>query len=512
MTGQRLRRHARTSAALVASGAVLLAIAPAYAAHQRTLPGAQVRATHSAQHAATHGTLGTDATATVIGAANSLPRVVAPQQISSDSNPKVTDAAGVSQTDTQTEPSIAADPRGGRDIVMVTQQGRFDNGGSSAPGYAHSGDGGTTWQTHDLDLTKVSGGIFDRGSDTVVVFGGDGTAYAVTLVFDVSDCDNAIAVQTSHDGGATFGDPAYVARNDDCTIQFDKEWIVVDTNKRSPHQGRVYVVWDEYRYLDTYSEPEILRYSDDHGHTWSDAVTVNDHFGAYPVPLVTPDGSVVVTHINYDQTDSYPVGVGSNRSTDGGNTFAPDVIVTDSYNDGGPSDLRYGGVPNAAVDATTGKMYVVWDDNRFNAQGRDDVVMSVSSNGGRSWGKVSDVTPSGKGSQVDALTPMVAADHSRVYVSYLARDEATTETADHTHTYITASHNNGNTFGPSYPLGPQSDLAYAPLAPAPFPGDYSGLVTANNKVYAAWAVSSEPPTGSDSPTHQVTWGAVLPQW
>ena len=509
MAGRRLHSHARTSAALLVSGAVLLAMTPAFADQQRTLPGAHVRSTHSAPHAPT---LGTATNALVIASANRLPWVVIPKQISSDSNPQVTDASGVSQTDTQTEPSIAADPRGGRNIVMVTQQGRFDNGGSSAPGYAHSGDGGATWQTHDLGLTKVSGGAFDRGSDTVVVFGGDGTAYAVTLVFDVSDCDNAIAVQTSSDGGATFGDPAYVARNNDCTIEFDKEWIVVDTNKRSPHQGRVYVVWDEYRYLDTYSEPEILRYSDDHGQTWSDAVTVNDHFAAYPIPLVTPDGSLVVTHINYDPTDSYPVGVGSNRSTDGGNSFAPDAIVTDSYSDGGPLDLRYGGLPNAAVDPTTGRIYVVWDDNRFNAQGRDDVVMSVSSNGGRSWGKVRNVTPSGKASQVDDLTPMVAADRGRVYVSYLARDEATAESAAHTRTYITASNNNGNTFGPSFPLGPQSNLAYAPLAPVPFPGDYTGLVTANNKVYAAWAVSSKPPAESDSPTHQVTWGAVLPEW
>jgi|GEM_PF-7077114 len=108
---------------------------------------------------------------------------------------------------------------------------------------------------------------------------------------------------------------------------------------------------------------------------------------------------------------------------------------------------------------------------------------------------------------------MVAAAGGHLYVTYLARDEAAGPGG--AQMVITASRDAGHRFGPAYPLGPPSTLAYAATAysPAqPFLGDYTGLTLANGRIYLAWEAASAPPPASTASQHQVTWGAVLPQW
>ena len=65
----------------------------------------------------------------------------------------------------------------------------------------------------------------------------------------------------------------------DCSAFDDKNWIAVDTFPSSPHFGRIYVAWDRFSGV---LQPEVLRYSDDHGQTWSGLVTIStaDEFAA----------------------------------------------------------------------------------------------------------------------------------------------------------------------------------------------------------------------------------------
>ena len=445
---------------------------------------------------------------------------VAAQPISRDDAPNVLASPGgePSQADTQVEPSIAVDQHNLRYVVAVFQQSRFNSGGSVAPGYAHSSDGGETWRTAMLPgLTRATGGPFDRGSDAVVTFGPNGAVFANSLVFNVSGCRNAVAVQVSHDHGATFGLPVFVADSLDCSSNLtDKNWITVDSNHQSPHFGRAYVVWDEYNYdlsSRITSVPEIERYSDDGGATWSSRITVTTGFNDFPTPLVEPNGNLVVVHNMQDPSGCCVTAVAANVSTNGGRSFGPTILI-DSVSDTGPTDLRYGGPVSAAVDAASGELYATWSDSRYNVNGRDDVVLTHSTDGGSTWSKSVKVDQSLPTSQVDHLTPMVAADSGNVVLTYLSRDETSPSTARYPQMIITRSGDHGATFGGPMKLGPRSDLAYAATAytpPTPFLGDYTGLTAAQGRIYVAWNVSSAPPVGSTSTQHQLTWASVIAQ-
>jgi hypothetical protein len=432
------------------------------------------------------------------------------KRISRDDAPNVAN----SQPDTQVEPDIAADPRDGRYLVAVFQQGRFFDGGSVAPGYAHSSDGGRTWHTALLpQLTTASGGPFDRGSDAVVTFGPNGTVYANTLVFDVNDCRNGVAVQSSHDHGATFGPPTFIADTTDCfSNSTDKNWITVDTHPRSPYHGRLYAMWDEYNYDPSFnilSVPEIERYSDDGGATWSPRITVAGGFNGYPIPVVEPNGRVLDVHDLQDKSGCCVTGVAVNYSDDGGATFSA-TKQFDYVQDTGPTDVRYGGLVAATADPITGDLYAAWSDSRYNVNGRDDVLVSRSRNGGSIWSTATRMDASGASSQVDQLTPAIAAYDGSVYITYLRRDETSSTSAASARVVLMASQNHESTFHRVAALGPPStlaDAAYSYNPPAAFLGDYTGLAIDAHGIYAAWEVAS--PSPSKAAQHQVTWAVVL---
>src|SRR5260370_5354282 len=165
------------------------------------------------------------------------------ESVSRDTLPS-TDGA---EPDPQTEPDVAVDPSNPQVIIAAAQQGRYVDGGSVDPGYATSEDGGRSWAAGTLPLlTTTVGGPFQRASDVAVAFGPDGSAYAQTIPFDQTSAPSAVAVQRSTDGGLSFGAPSLVVNDNDINIFNDKNWIAVDTSRRSPHYGRVYSVWSRF--------------------------------------------------------------------------------------------------------------------------------------------------------------------------------------------------------------------------------------------------------------------------
>src|SRR5262249_30325655 len=288
------------------------------------------------------------------------------------------------------------------------------------PGFATSHDAGRTWTTGSLPgLTTAVGGAFERASDPAVTIGADGAVYVQTLAFDVSDCRSGVAVQRSDDGGLSFGAPVLVQDDVSCSVINDKNWITADIFPGSPQVGRVYSAWDRA----SGGAPIVLRYSDDRAATWSPLVVVSDasvSYGIGALPVVQPNGDVTIV---YEVDAPAPLREVSQTSHDGGVHFDA-VVGIDAFHGVEVSGMRTGaGLPAAAIDPVTGHLYAVWPDGRFRADGLNDIVMSVSTDGGASWGPVQFVNQDGAVRGSNHFTPAVAAFDGTVLIAYRSRKE-----------------------------------------------------------------------------------------
>jgi Neuraminidase (sialidase) len=117
---------------------------------------------------------------------------------------------------------------------------------------------------------------------------------------------------------------------------------------------------------------------------------------------------------------------------------------------------------------------VVWEDSRFGVT-HNDVVMSTSTNEGRTWS--SPVKVNQTPVPVEAFTPMVdALPDGTVAVSYFdirnnTPDPAMLET-DH---FVAVSHDGGSTWTETRETPTSFDDTTAPVARGYFLGDYMGL-------------------------------------
>jgi hypothetical protein len=409
------------------------------------------------------------------------------------------------EPDTQTEPDIAIDPNDPNVIVSTFQQGRYQDGGSVDPGYATSQDGGRTWAAGNLPLlTKAVGGPFDRASDAAAAVGPDGSVYLQTIPFDQNDPRSAVAVQRSDDGGLSFGPPVLVVDDNDINIFHDKNWITVDNSARSPHRGRIYSVWSKFVTTgEVTHSPGIVSYSDDRGAHWSPQITITapDADTEGLLPLVGRDGSLTVVYdLFVDNARDFET---AQTSHDGGLTWSAPVTVGEFLGAGVPG-IRTGGLPAAAIDPTTGNMYVTWQDTRFNPDGLNDIVLSASRNGGRTWSAPAQINPRVAG--LDRFTPDVAAAAGAVHLTYRTRGaNGTASTVDEN--YI-ASTDNGKTFGFEHTVGPPSPIQWAAQAgQAAFYGDYMGVAATPRHAALVWNVSARPPVPGQT-FHQTTWTAI----
>jgi hypothetical protein len=416
------------------------------------------------------------------------------QQISHD----MTTPQPGSEPDTQIEPDIGLDPNNPSHVVATFQQGRFPDGGSVDPGFATSTDGGKTWTTGNLPgLTTSVGGRFDRASDPAVAFGPDGAAYITTLPFDALDCHNGIFVSRSDDGGVTWNDPVLV--QNDCAAGDDKNWIAVDTYPGSPHLGRIYTAWDRFS---GGLQPEVLKYSDDRGQTWSSLITVStgtDGIGI--IPMVQPNGHVTSVYQNLD--NGYVV---SQTSTDGGGHWGGQVKIS-LFRGTEPPDMRTGGLVTAAVDPVTGDMYAGWQDARFRSDGLNDILIWKSSDAGATWSGPVKANPDSNGSALDKFTPDIAAYGGDLHVTYRTRTKPGGVYSNLVGEAYTISIDGGVTFANPVRLGPMADLTWAAVAGGKFLGDYMGLAAWAGGAHPVWCRSSLPPT--TQPYHQTTWSATI---
>lgn len=255
-------------------------------------------------------------------------------------------------------------------------------------------DRGKTWLVIDnLALPMASSGVAVVGtSDPAVAWDDSGNAFLVGLPFpDPSTGIDTlgICVYKSANGGKTWGVPVMIHESHGD----DKQSAAGDGYFGSPHQGNVYIVWDD---------GSTLRFarSLDHGASWIGVGAnaaghgfdglVTDSFA--PDVCVAPTGNVYIFWINGEEFGTiikYVV------STDGGATFsAPAAAVTGMTPLTHPPLPQPGSFPELAggkfriltlASACAGpgdNLMVTWADYR---EGRSRIYFRHSSNGGTNW-------------------------------------------------------------------------------------------------------------------------------
>ncbi|MEZ0069626.1 hypothetical protein ABIA32_005673 [Streptacidiphilus sp. MAP12-20] len=346
------------------------------------------------------------------------------------------DGTGTNTPTTADEPSISANPRKPGQVISIYQQDRWSNGGSRGLGESYSSDG-RHFQHVALPFTHCAPGGLDyqRASDGWVSFGPDGTAYASALVFDATTNRSGVAAATSYDGGRTWKHITKLIDDNDVTVTNDKNAVTADPL----HPGVAYQVWDRLVGTSTsFTGPAYLSITRDGGRTWSAAKPFVD---TTTVPFSQTIGNVIVvnrhTGVLYDFFNSITYSDASGNtavdthyamvsSRDQGRTWSKPVKVTPDtsvaeVDPNAPTDPTKavragGGLPNVAIDPSTGELYLAYEGSDFSGGKYDQIQLVHSGDGGRHWSAPVRLS---QAPNSPAFTPSITVDaHGTVAVSY----------------------------------------------------------------------------------------------
>ncbi|MBV9713408.1 MAG: exo-alpha-sialidase, partial [Ktedonobacteraceae bacterium] len=384
-----------------------------------------------------------------------------------------------SQHKTEVEPDTFSF---GSTIVSAFQTGRIFGGGSADIGWATSNDNGATWSNGFLPGTTVFAtppGPFSAISDPSVAYD---AAHHTWLILSLAITSNqTVVVSRSTDNGHTWSNPISVAAG-----SLDKTWIVCDDTATSPFYGHCYTEWDNT------SAGNLLQMSTstNGGQTWSSPKAPSGGFhGLGGQPLVRPNGTVVVP---YESTDSSSIR--SFTSTNGGASWNRPVVIS-SATDHGVSGLRTEALPSAEIDSA-GKVYVVWQDCRFEPGcTANDIVMSTSTNGTR-WSAVTRIPLDPVGSGIDHVIPGLGVDRTTSGSSaHLALAYYYCSSTCQLQVGFVSSTNGGSTWSAKTTLTntPMPLTWFANTNQGRMVGDYiSTSISSNGRAFPVFAVATAP--------------------
>jgi len=435
----------------------------------------------------------------------------------------VSDQPGTNTPNAELEPMVAVNPLNPANIVGLSQQDRWSNGGAKGLTVQVSQDGGLTWRTVVLPkVSKCSGGTsangndYLRASDPWLSFGPDGDLYAISLSVDLTTNRSAVLELESKDGGLTWSDPIALVRDDSVFMFNDKESIAADPGDAN----YVYAVWDRSRFSNEKASDTstfhsfafrgdiVFSRTTDGGSTWETKTIFQPQDNEFSIGnqiVVLPDGTLVdgMALSKGSGVNRPGLNVAVLRSTDKGVTWTPPIVAnslvtvgTVDPDTGAP--VRDGsGLPEFAVDRNLsspgyGSLYAVWQDSRFSNKGRviDDIVFSTSADGGLTWSPPVKInkTPGTTG----ALTPSIAvAADGTIGVTYYDFRENTPAPGALTDAWFVHCHPSSGCTDPSRwsetHVARSFDIERAPIARGYFLGDYEGLQTTGTDFIAFFA-------------------------
>jgi hypothetical protein len=405
---------------------------------------------------------------------------------------------------TEVEPQVAVNPTNPNEIIGVSQQDRWPDGGARGLSSWISRDGGTTWtKLADVPWSACQGGParFGRVTDPWVSYDRIGNAYFIGQPIDLAGDISAISVTTLDRSSGRWRSPTILIEDvGQRAMSNDKVSVTGDPTRagfayatwlrtRFPNEGQQNPVADVNSF--SWRGTPMISRTTDGGQTWSTPTAMrgsNIYMQGNQI-AVGPDGTlydVAATLFTGAGTNLNGVYIGVMRSLDQGKTWsAPKKIApigtTQLFvpDDGFP--IRAGDfIPDIAVDPVTGAIYVVWADGMGTSL--DKTVMSRSTDGGRHWSSPQVVSGGGPNAQAYNHAVEVTATGTVVITYFDDRNNVSGDGIATTDVWIRHSHDGGASWGPDQHLMGPFDHYRAPVsffAPGVprglFLGDYVGL-------------------------------------
>jgi hypothetical protein len=422
-----------------------------------------------------------------------------------------TSSGGTLDVNAEVEPYLAVNPivtaTGQLNMVGVWQQDRWSTGGAHGLASASSFDGGKTWTESALpvDACSVAGSGYTRASDPWVSIGPNGTAYVVSL--GVSETATGVTAVTSTDGGKTWNNVHDLIKDPRSQAFNDKESVTADPTL----PGLAYSVWDRFQRGQT-AIPTVFAHTTDGGRSWSRARVITStriphtqtvgnqivvapptdrlfdffaHVVDRPVLVTvckTQNGHSTCTKVKrYPQNARQDFYISFIESSNGGKKWSKPMHIAKAVPAG--VSAQFGGpfrtgvfLPEAAVDPSTGDLYVVWEDARFTNGKYPEIALIRSTDGGSHWSAPIRVNPPfGR----PAFNPAVAVTpNGQIGVTYYdLRDLPTSQNRVPVEYWFVRSTDGGTHFVDETHIAGPFDMTLAPSSGGFFLGDYQGLAS-----------------------------------
>lgn len=321
--------------------------------------------------------------------------------------PPVTDVvvdpdAGLSYA--QNEISMTLEPISGNLVVAYN-----DNPYPGGPGIgvSYSSDGGLNWSSSQLVLPTGSTGLsLIDNFDPTITADDNGNVFVAHIATDGNWAvgpESSLVVNRSSDGGVTWTGPLIVdielppVANPDPAYRFnDRCQIWADRNPSSPYYNNIYIAWIKDRGWNS-SQPWsdiYISVSTDGGASFSAANqinNINNDLGNMPVPTVTANGDLYVIWMDYNVITGGNGTMYFNKSTDGGMTWASDLIINTIplpplWLNGGTDVLAKGAAVIRAHPSNPNELYVVYaSDPDGTGPDEADIFFIRTVNSGVSW-------------------------------------------------------------------------------------------------------------------------------
>jgi hypothetical protein len=271
---------------------------------------------------------------------------------------------------------IAVDPHNGNIYIAWAM---FQGLSISQMMFSRSTDGGDTFSRPWIVISDLPGLEFQNQGAQVVV-DNQGAVHITWIDFEVGQH----MYVRSTDEGQSFSDPIEVGEVTPISYQLPNGGYRTPTlpalavdNTGGPYDGSLYLVWNDMR---TGDADVMMISSHDGGGTWTEAVRVNDDDPNgtadqfFPAVCVAGNGTVCVSF--YDRRDDENntlLMIYMAQSVDGGETFIPNIPITDVQFDGNAAGGRrkggvFSGTPfmgdYTGITASDGFVVPIWCDTR----------------------------------------------------------------------------------------------------------------------------------------------------